>query len=587
MRPGATHARLDRIAAALALFGVLGPLIVSQIGQPGVLNPAGGTNVFFVLYREHEPVFLALMVAFAIGVAVYARRIPEPDLPSRDARVITADWNGAQLTVLTFLVFAITAIGSRLVMHAFPLAMDEWVAALQARVFAAGKLVAPVPHDWRQFARALTPVYVAYDPDQQVWMSEYLPVYSALRALLVGVHADGLLNPALAAVSVPLTYACARRMWPADRSRAWIAVALLVTSSQFLFMSMTGYAMPAHLCLDLLWLYLFLREDRAGWAVAPFVGVLAVGLHNRFPHALFVAPFLLKLVIEKRWGWVAYFGVVYSVGVAGWYAWNQSIPSSLPAGARFAEVFTLPGSLMVAVQTLSFTVMLTWQTPLLAVLLLLAAASWRTWSGTERALAGSVVLSFGFFFLFPSTQGHGWGYRYTYPVLGNMVLLGTGGAVALAHALGGLTTRRLLTVSCLLTLFVQVPVRGWQIEHFVRPFARLHEYIAHLDADVVIIDPSASWYGLDLVRNDPFAQHGPRLMSAGYLRPQDKRALAARFGDRVHLLEPQEVAQFGVPTLPSRLTPPIWPPAPPASAPGSVAAATHPESAAGAGPAAR
>ena len=84
----------------------------------------------------------------------------------------------------------------------------------------------------------------------------------------------------------------------ADKTRAWVAAGFLVTSSQFVFTSMTAYAMPAHLAINLLWLYAFLRGDRAGWFAAPLIGVVALGLHNPFPHALFVTPFLVSILLR-------------------------------------------------------------------------------------------------------------------------------------------------------------------------------------------------------------------------------------------------------------------------------------------------
>jgi hypothetical protein len=351
---------------------------------------------------------------------------------------------------------------------------------------------------------------------------------------------------------------CARRLWPNDQSRAWLAVGFLALSSQFLFMAMTGYAMPAHLAMNLLWIYAYLRNDRAGWLAAPLVGVIALGLHNPFPHALFVTPFLFHLLLQRRWRWTFYFAAVYLAGIAVWYTWAQQVTAELAGGSLF-DSFAMPSLLMLSVQHLSLTVMLTWQTPLLAVLLVWVAFSWRSLTDIEKCLAAGIVLPFLLFLFYPATQGHGWGYRYVFPVLGNMALLGTSGAERMRAALGGAAVRRLVIASALVTVFVQLPVRAWQIEHYVRPFIEAHDYVAHLDADVVIVDPTSSWYGIDLVRNDPFLANTPKVLSGLYLRSADKRALVARFGDRVHLLTPGEIAQFGIPTFRSRFRKPLWP----------------------------
>jgi hypothetical protein len=548
---------LDRIAALFALFLVLGPVIIARIGRPGVLNAGTGVNTFFEQYRRHEPIFLALMASFAIGTAIVARRAV-PDESATDTPWSNfSRWGVGQLAMTAVIVVALTAIGTSVVMHALPLSMDEYVADFQARVFASGLRVATIPDAWRPVAWSMTPVFIAYDPQRQLWVMQYLPVYAALRALFMELGADRLLNPALAGASVMLVYACARRLWPADRWRAWLAVAFLATSTQFVFMSMTGFAMPAHLAINLLWLYAFLRNDRAGWAVAPLIGAVALGLHNPFPHALFVTPFLFYILWQRRWGWTAYFAAVYLAGIVLWYWWGRSV--HVAGEASLLGLFTAPGLLMLTVQELSLTVVLSWQTPMLAIALLWVAVGWRTLTTVERLVAAGVLMSFLFFFLFPSTQGHGWGYRYTYPVLGNIVLLGVAGVGSLSKTFGAVTMKRLFVASVLVTLGIQWPVRAWQIERYVRPFAQAHDYIAHIDADVVIVDPTSSWYGIDLIRNDPFFRQRPKVVSAFGLRAEEKAALAARFGDRVHLLAPSELAQFGIPTFPSRFRRAVWP----------------------------
>jgi hypothetical protein len=548
---------LDRIAALCTLFVALGPLTVRRIAQPGVLNPGTGVNTFFEQYRRHEPVFLVVMALFAVGLAVAARRaVPDESNPSPLLDV--GAWGAGRLLLVAAITFAVCVAGTSLIMHALPLSMDEYVAQFQSRVFASGRLAAPLEEPWRQFAWSLKPVFIAYEPERHLWVMQYLPMYAALRALFVGLGADRLLNPALAAASLPLAYACARRLWPDDETRAWVAVALLALSTQALFMSMTSFAMPAHLAVNLLWLYAFLRNDRVGWIAAPLIGALALGLHNPFPHALFVTPFLFFVLWQRRWGWTAYFAGVYLAGIVGWYWWGKSVQLAAGAGA---SLFQTPGLLMLAVQELSLTVMLSWQTPILAVALLVTALSWRSLSTIERLLGAGILASFGFYFLFPSTQGHGWGYRYTYPVLGSMALLGAVGVDTLRRSLGGVFVRRALIASALVTLGVQIPVRGWQVERYVRPFALAHDYVAHIDADVVIVDPTTSWYGIDLIRNDPFLRNRPKVLSAFGLRREQKQELAAMAGNRVHLLRPDEIGQFGIPIYPSRFRGPVWPPA--------------------------
>ncbi|HEX6050300.1 MAG TPA: hypothetical protein VFZ21_13555 [Gemmatimonadaceae bacterium] len=567
MRPGATRSEtaparwLDRIAALFALFLVVSPLIASDLAIPGLLNMARGVNTFLEQYKRHEPVFLAIMALFAIGAALLASRARAEQQSSSSGWDVPSHWGAGRLAAIAGIAFVVTAAGTWGVMHAFPFSMDEYVATFQARAFAEGRLAVPLPEEWRPFGKALTPVFVVYDADTHAWLSAYWPIYGLVRAVFLQFGADRLLNPLLAAASIPLVYACARQLWPAERSRAWLAVGFLVLSSQFLFMSMTGYAMSAHLVVNLAWVYAFARRDRAGWLAAPVIGIIALGLHNPFPHAMFVAPFLLQVLLERRWRWTLYFAAVYLAGIVVWYQWAQAVTAA-SAGGNLAGLFAMPGLLMLAVQELSLTVILSWQTPLLALLFVWTMFAWRSLTPTERCLAAGIVLPLVVFAFYPSTQGHGWGYRYVYPSLGSMALLGAVGLDRLRQAVGGAVVRRLLVASALVTVFVQLPVRAWQIERYVRPFARTHGHVARIDADVVIVDPTIVWYGIDLIRNDPFLRQRPKILSAFYLGPAHKRELAERFGHRVHLLTAEEIAPFGLTMYPSRFKRPPWPPDP-------------------------
>ena len=173
---------------------------------------------------------------------------------------------------------------------------DEYLGDFQARIFLHGKIQAEVPLRFVDAIRVVKPIYVDYFPATHSWNATYLPVYAALRAVFQSVNLQSLLNPFLAAITILALYACARNIWPESKTHAVIAIALLASSSQFLIMSMTAYAMPAHLALNTIWLWLYSQSDRRAFYLAPFVGALAIGLHQPIVHALFVLPFLARLV---------------------------------------------------------------------------------------------------------------------------------------------------------------------------------------------------------------------------------------------------------------------------------------------------
>ncbi|MGI8546244.1 MAG: hypothetical protein ACR2M1_02755 [Gemmatimonadaceae bacterium] len=507
-------------------------------------------DIFFRLYALHERPFFVLLGIFALLTWFYARTPPARPEDTATARArprvspIAALWIGAAV------VGVISWVGSYVVLHSFPFAMDEYNAVFQAKIFAAGRLTAPVPAQWQPFAPALSPVFVTYFPDQHTWRSGYLPVYSAIRALFSLAGADNLTNPLLGSLTVVMMAAVGRRLWPAMPQRTWLAVVFLATSSQFLFMSMSWYSMPAHLLLNLLWLWLYLRNDTLSLAVAPIVGVLALGLHNPFPHALFVAPFLIRALRQRRFGWLGYAAVVYGAGSLVWYSWLRASSGYLQATGGLVGAFSLPGAWQVRIQALQLSLVLSWQAPLVVILALVAVVRWRKLGTTERDLAVGLVLTAAFFTLFPLTQGHGWGDRYIYSALGNLMILAAvaGGDLA-EEGLGMVRVGRLVAASTLVALLIQVPLRAVQVEHFVRPFARAAEYAATRPEPAVIIYPDSSYYGRDLVRNDPFLQHSPKILSAPVLGDSGVRRLRAGFGSPVHQLRPAELAPFGIATF--------------------------------------
>ncbi|MFL5608790.1 MAG: hypothetical protein ACJ8AD_20205, partial [Gemmatimonadaceae bacterium] len=278
------------LPSGVLLPAVLSVLLVSLCGLFAhffvVANGMGvpsGSNIFFVLYARHERPFIALTALFAV-VALTLRANGDGERWSANVPAPTA-------TVVGLLAVGVLLIGwlaTSTLFHRFAMSMDEYNAHFQARIFASGHLTAPLPSAYRGVVGGITPIFSTYLPQSASWTTMYLPVYSAMRALFLLAGAEWLTNPVMAAASVILLAAVGRRMWPGDAGRQWIALLLLVTSSQFLITSATAYAMPAHLCLNLLWLWLWLRGDRASLVALPLVGALALGLHNPFPHALFV-----------------------------------------------------------------------------------------------------------------------------------------------------------------------------------------------------------------------------------------------------------------------------------------------------------
>src|SRR3546814_16813656 len=100
---------------------------------------------------------------------------------------------------------------------------------------------------------------------------------------------------------------------------------------------MTAYAMPAHLTVNLCWLWLVLR--RRWWAdiVALPLGLFAVGLHQIHYHPLFAAPILFLLLLRNAWGLAAFYALGYLAIGPFWADWISWISRLTPNGPRPAD----------------------------------------------------------------------------------------------------------------------------------------------------------------------------------------------------------------------------------------------------------
>jgi hypothetical protein len=378
-----------------------------------------------------------------------------------------------------------------------------------------------------------------------VWASSYLPVNAGLRALGRLAGAEWLVNPALSAFSIVAVWAIGRRLWPERPALALIAAALMATSPQLIVMSMSAYAMPAHLAFNLAWLWLFLRGGKLGHAGAIVLGFFATGIHQLIFHPLFVAPFVLQLWLDRRWSLAALYTVAYgAIGIfwieywplAQWLAGVHPDPATSTGGSymidRIADVLGNVYWRNVGVFGQNLFRFATWQNALVAPLALLGGIYAVRAKGTLRALALGIVFTLAVVFIATPTQTHGWGYRYMHGLLGSTALLA---AFAWAQLTDALTPSRkaaamnALAVACALSLAILTPLRTWQAWAYVRPYAAAEAGIQASGADVVVIDHNSDvLFDMGtLTRNDPFLAHGPKIMAMASMDEDQLRELCA------------------------------------------------------------
>jgi len=509
-----------------------------KYGPLGFPDTRNFFNAFFVTTARTEPggLFVVLLFSVLAVYILYRAKIIFPNDVCHSKK--TVYW-------LALGTFTVSLIGVWVVMHDHPLAADENMTDFQAEIFASGKLQGEIPGDLQPVAHALKPLQVNLSRGKDRWNQSYLPVYAALRAPFLLVHMQTVLNPLLGVVSVLGMAGICRIVWP---DKPWLAVAgsaLTALSPQILITGMTSYAMPAHLALNTIWLWLHLRRDSKGYWLAPIVGVLAVGLHSPFVHALFVTPFLCMMLIKREWKPALWYGLVYLLGCIGYFMWwrffapgNTNVSTALFSISR-------PGYLLS--QAINFLNLASWQA--LPVPFLVGVAIWKIRSLPTVLKVGGVscLLTFGFYASIGFDQGLGWGNRYFYGVLSLFFLIALHGLDSLATQIGQKRSWDFFLVGMLTTIIFQIPLRCWQTEQFIRPFAFAAKSFRNLDVDLIIYDPRTAWYSTELRRNNPTLTNRPLIVNLMMLNQQDAEFLRHKF-PKIYFVTKDKLASYGLST---------------------------------------
>lgn len=154
-----------------------------------------------------------------------------------------------------FTVMALASLlGHHWLLSGYDLSRDEQMANFDAEVFLGGHFSQSLPLLWRDHADALNTLFMYPAQHRAGWISSYLPMNAALRAVASLLGDPALAGPLMTWTGAVALWGCARRIWPKDREAAVVAALLYLGSGQVLFAGMTAYAMPAHLALNLVWL---------------------------------------------------------------------------------------------------------------------------------------------------------------------------------------------------------------------------------------------------------------------------------------------------------------------------------------------
>jgi hypothetical protein len=504
------------MTAGITVLLMLWSLLLSQ--------PPGLTLIFTVLFAaDYSATLCALLILVA---AVFL----SPHVPAR--RLLSFAGNNAVAIALGSAV--VLAAGTLFVYHDHPLSMDEYAAYFQSRVFAAGRLHGQFPPgllDWL-IPPGFQDYFLNVSPATGAVSETYWPGFALLLTPFTWARVPWLCNPVISALTLLVIHRLALAIF-ADRDAAGLALLLTLASPVIFADGISYYSMPAHLLANCLYALLLLRPTVLRAGAAGVVGSWALSLHNPVPHLLFAVPWVIWIATRRdRIKLLAALGAGYLplcvlLGV-GWFLFSsQLLVSGLVHGASSAAapdrlhamlaIFTPPSLAVLLARAIGIAKVWIWAVPGLLVLAVVGAVRWRQDTACRLLTASALLTVFGYFFV-PVDQGHGWGYRYFHSAWAALPLLATAAVFPPAWCRGesrdpaalapfrfeDTSTKCYITTCIILSLVLGIGLRAWQIEEFIARDLRQIPPYKGTERHVVIIDPRLSFYGADLVQNDPW-----------------------------------------------------------------------------------
>jgi len=533
-------------ATALAILAVLG---LEQLE----LTPS--YPLTYMLMQMHDVPVLIPVCALLLALAA----VPLPAAWGQWAKNLSG-WSPYNVVVPIVVAVLVVAFGTRYVASYTPVSHDEIMGAFDAEIVASGRILAPIEPEWRSLSWALEPAFRLPVAGDVAWVSTYLPVNAAIRGVLGKVFDAALVNAMLVAVALAALAGVARRLWPERPELAAVAVVLAATSSQVLCMGMTPFAMTAHLTFNMVWLWLYLRNTPLSHAAAITVGFFATGLHQLIFHPLFAAPFILQMLIDRRWRLSALYVTSYAAIGVFWIVYWQLLlvshgipaPADHPVGASFfidrvagmLRDFSVSGPETMLQNLLRFAA---WQNPLLLALLVPGMIlGWRS-GGVLRCLTAGIVLTLAAMLILLPYQDIGWGYRYVHGVIGSAALLAAflwGKLAAELEIAERMAAWSVMAVGTAVALLVLLPIHAWQMHGYLSPYTRANAAIASSPTEAVVIETINMHHGIELVRNDPYLRKRPLTFDIGALDDKLARELCSKMS--VSVFGGKEAMQFGV-----------------------------------------
>jgi hypothetical protein len=517
----------------------------------------GLAAIFFLLFAYNDYPGAACELLILVGAIFVSRYLP--------ARRV-AQWAGDQPVVIAIITALLLALGTLFIYHNHPLSMDEYAAYFQSRVFAQGQLHGSFPSallDWL-IPRGFQDYFLDVSRATGSVIEAYWPGFALLLTPFTWAGVPWLCNPVISALTLLVIHRLAFVLFD-DREAAGFALLLTIASPVIFASGISYYSMPAHLLANSVFALLLVRPTPLRAATAGVVGSFALALHNPVPHILFAAPWLLWVAARQDGARLlatliaGYLPLCALLGL-GWFLFSghlmrEGLVTVTASGAALDHlhgmiaVFSLPNATVVLARLIGIAKTWVWAVPGLMILAAVGAVRWRQEALCRLFTASALLTLLGYFFV-PVDQGHGWGYRYFHSAWMTLPLLATAAlfrparrpqeASTPARPLEDNETKGFVAACILLTLVFGIGFRAWQMQDFVaRDLSQVPQYEG-TEKRVVILDGRSSFYGADLVQNDPWLRgieirmysHGAvadQQMMAQYY-PQLRRVFADRYG---------------------------------------------------------
>jgi hypothetical protein len=503
----------------------------------------GLTPIFFFLFVVGD--YAALKCALAIGLAAAV-------VPNRFRTSALLQWLGWHPGWAAAGSVVMLSCGAWMVYLHSPLSMDEYAPFFQSQVFAAGHLAGQFPPqllDWL-IPRAFQNYFLNVRPGTGLVTSAYWPSFALLLTPFTWLGVPWMANPVISGLTILSVHRLALRIF-VDRGAAGLAVLLTAASPVFFADGISYYSMSAHLLANTLFALLLVAPTPRRAFLAGLIGSVALTLHNPVPHILFALPWIAASLWRRdglrtsAWLFAGYLPLCLVLGL-GWFVLTS------PAGGGIAHnsPFAWPSQSVFLARTVGIAKVWAWAVPGLPILA--AVGAWkRRGDNPCLLLALSALLTLVVYVFVPFDQGHGWGYRYFHsawialPILATAAVSRTpsdahGAGAGKAGIFEDGAARSFIVACALLSLTVGIGFRAVQIREFIVEHQSQMPAYPGTERRVIILDTRATFYGRDLVQNDPWLRdaatimitHGPdadaAMMRANY--PQLHRVYADRFG---------------------------------------------------------